>query len=290
LRQHLGIEVEPDTIKLEYRGWRWMATMPGFLAFIADNPEHVARLSREGRLLRTLAARMHCHVPRIHLVHPDLALQVRAMIPGTQLGGDGRERAFAELPQGIRLADELGRTLAELHGAITLAEAAAIGFDAGECAGAGADDLEARLKPRLSDPEIAATFARVLERYREIIVDPADVVLIHGDVWGGNLAVDCETGALNGIFDFDDARIGDRHIDLMYIHSFGELFTERLFAIYAERSNRPISRQRTALYHAMAAFAALADMESEGDEGLMEQRRRWVAAVCHGPIARAALE
>jgi aminoglycoside phosphotransferase (APT) family kinase protein len=167
-----------------------------------------------------------------------------------------------------------------------LAEASALGFSASQPILPLPDVLAARLKGRIPDSEIRRTFDLLLERYRAVEVDPADIVLVHGDIWGGNLAVDLDTGALNGLFDFADAGLADRHLDLMYIHSFGAAFTERLFASYAERAKCTVSRQRTALYHAIAAFTALADTE----ESKLEQRRRWVAEVCAGPIARMALE
>ena len=289
LHQRLGLEVAPSSMSLEFRDWRWVATLPeGLCVYVADTPEHAARLEREARLLRLLQTRVHFAVPRLHQADPGLALQVRGMVPGAQLGGDGRERAFADQPQGARLAEELARVLAQLHGAITIAEGSALGFTRNQSILPGADVLDARLKDRLADPKIATTFAALIERYRAVEVELSDLVLLHGDVWGGNLAVDLATGALNGLFDFGDAGLGDRHLDLMYIHSFGEAFTRRLLEVYSERSKHAVSYQRTALYHAIAAFAALADTDN-ADGKLLEQRQRWIAEVCNGTIARIAL-
>ena len=130
----------------------------------------------------------------------------------------------------------------------------------------------------------------MIERYAEIRPHEADIVFVHGDLWAGNIAVDLATGTLNGFFDFEDAGLGDRHIDLMYLHSFGDCFAARAFEAYVDKTGRPISRARTALYHAIAALAALANTPETADESLLRQRQRWVSEVCEGPIAKLALE
>jgi aminoglycoside phosphotransferase len=291
LRRHAGIDFPPDAIKLAPRSGRWLATLPdGRLLFITNHAAGAAHLAREGALLQRLASRVSFGLPKVHDLDPDLGLQLRTLVPGAQLSGGGRERDFAELPQGARLAEDLGRALAEIHAAFSATEVRALGFTEADPLLPPADALAARMGDRLSDPHIAGTFATLLERYRAVKPAPVDIALVHGDIWGGNLAVDLETGALNGLFDFADASLADRHLDLMYIHSFGPAFTERLFRTYETTTGLTISRQRTALYHGIAAFSALADMANKGEDYLLERRRRWVAEICRGPVARMALE
>jgi aminoglycoside phosphotransferase len=291
LREHARLDISPDAIKLERRAWRWLAHLPdGRLLFITDNPAGAAQLGRETKLLQLLAARVSFGLPGIHDLDPTLGLQLRTLVPGAQLSGGGRERDFARLPQGVRLAEDLGRALAEIHGAFTRAELQALGFTEAEAVLPQADALDTRMGDRLTDPHIAATFAALLDRYRSVKPIEKDVVLVHGDIWGGNIAVDLETGTLNGLFDFADAGLADRHLDLMYIHSFGDAFAERLFAAYEGETGTRISRPRTALYHAIAAFSALADTANKGEDDLLDQRRRWVADVCRGSIAQMALK
>jgi aminoglycoside phosphotransferase len=291
LRRHAGFDIPASAIKLERRSWRWVTTLPDDrIAFVVDNAAAAEHLAREGRLLSRLASHVSFNLPRIHDTDSDLGLQVRTIVPGAQLSGGGREREFAALPQGKRLADDLGHALAEIHQAFTIEESHSLGFAAAAPLLPPAGTLAGRMeKNRLTDPKIATTFQHLLERYRTTTPAEADITLIHGDIWGGNLAVDLETGALNGLYDFADAGIADRHLDLMYIHSFGKDFAQRLFAAYTGATGHAISRQRTALYHAIAAFAALADAQDTGDDALLAQRRRWVAGVCDGPVARMAL-
>jgi aminoglycoside phosphotransferase len=288
LREHAGLDIAPEAVALERRSWRWFAHLPdGRIVFVTDTSEGTALLAREGNLLRRLATRVSFGLPRVQDVEPTRGLQLRTPVPGAQLSGGGRERAFAERPQGARLADDLGRALAAIHTAFTADELAALGFLEAAPVLPPADALAARMGDRLTDPQIQAAFDSLLRLYRATSPAPGDFVLVHGDVWGGNLAVDLETGALNGLFDFADAGRGDRHLDFMYIHSFGVAFAERLFQAYATATGVAISPRRTALYHAIAAFSALAD--TARDDPLLQQRRRWVKEVCVGSIAALAL-
>jgi aminoglycoside phosphotransferase len=288
LRDTIGIIVAPEAIALEQSdGCRFARLSHGNLLFVAETPAGAARLARESKLLRALAKRVQFGLPRFH-DFPDQGLQFRSPVPGAQLGGDGRERTFADSPQGERLARELGRTIGELHAAFSRAELEALGLAAAAPALPRPEALREGLTSRI-EPEIAAICETLIRRYADIRPDE-DVVFVHGDLWAGNIAVDLETGALNGLFDFEDAGLGDRHIDLMYLHSFGDGFADRAFQAYAQKTGRPISKARTALYHAIAAMTALAGTPERPDGQFLQQRRRWLRDVCEGPIARLALQ
>ncbi|WP_119305225.1 phosphotransferase family protein [Dongia deserti] len=266
------------------------AGSPGFqgdaVAFIPDCASAMERLVREARLLRLLASRVSFGLPRILYAGP--ALQVRAIVSGIQIGGDGRERVFASSPQSMRLADDLGRALAQLHRAFTKQEAKAIGLVHFRPLPDG-ETLRARLAGKLTDPLVEMAFNSLLVLYCESAPPSMDIVVTHGDVWGGNMAIDPETGALNGLFDFDDAALTDRHIDFMYFHSFSDEFARRALATYAIESDQDASWQRVALYHAVAAFAALADIREKREGYLLQRRLDWISDVCRGPIGRLAL-
>ena len=284
-----GLSVSAASLRPEWRSWRWVVHLPdNLLAFVADNEAAARRLAVEAKLLRLLASRVTFAVPRVEFIDLPAGLQIRRMVPGTQIGGAGLERAFAALPNGLVLANQLGQALGELHGAVTKGEAAEIGLNSvrpfRDCHG-----LPDRLRGRLPEPAQTTLLERLVALENAIDVPDADVVVVHGDLWGGNLAVDHETGALRGIFDFDNAGLADRHIDLMYIPSFGEAFTARVFAAYAAASGIRLSPQRTAIYHALAAFQFLADAHEKEDATLLGQRLDWISDVCSGTVGRLAL-
>jgi len=287
LRDTIGVIIAPEAIALEQSdGCRFARLSHGMLLFVAETPAGAGRLARESLLLRALAKRVHFGLPRFH-DFPDHGLQFRSPVPGAQLGGDGRERAFADSPQGERLARDLGRTIGELHTAFSQAELEALGLLPAPAL-PRAEALRQGLAGRIG-PELAAVCETLIKHYADIRPDQ-DIVFVHGDLWAGNMPVDLATGALNGFFDFEDAGLGDRHIDLMYLHSFGDRFVDRAFEAYGEKTGRPISKARTALYHAIAAMAALANTPEQPGDPLLEQRRRWLRDVCTGPIARIALQ
>jgi hypothetical protein len=289
LRDTIGIIIAPEAIALEQSaGCRYARLSQGSLLFVAETPAGAGRLARESKLLHELAKRVHFGLPRFHDL-PDHSLQFRSPVPGAQLGGDGRERAFADSPQGERLARELGRTIGELHNAFSRAELEALGFSTAAPVLPRPEVLRRALVGRIA-PDITALCEALLQRYADTKPDEADIVFVHGDLWAGNIAVDLATGALNGLFDFEDAGLGDRHIDLMYLHSFGDRFVDCAFQAYGDETGRLISKARTALYHAIAALAALASTPEGSDDPLLRQRRRWLRDICEGPIARIALQ
>jgi hypothetical protein len=82
---------------------------------------------------------------------------------------------------------------------------------------------------------------------------------------------DLSASRFAGMFDFADAEIADRHLDLKYIHSFGRRFAERLMAAYENEAEVLLDRQRPAIYHVASAVSHL---KSESDESALPQRRR----------------
>jgi aminoglycoside phosphotransferase (APT) family kinase protein len=287
LRSRAGLNIPPSEIRLEQRHGRWIVRLPdNGLALVADTPSAAARLAREAKLLQLLGSRVSFGLPSIQYDGP--GLQVRSLVPGTQIGGEGRERDFAARPQAMRLANDLGNALAQLHGALTRKEAEEFGL-ANIDTLPTADALRGRLDGKLPEPVTANAFDRLLDLYRAYEPREDDIVLAHADLWSGNMAVDSETGALKGLFDFDDAGLADRHVDFMYFHSFGDEFARRALSAYTAKSGRHASWECVATYHAVAAFAALADMRGKGEDHMLQRRRDWVRMVCHGPIGATLL-
>lgn len=277
----------------EFRRWRWLAPLPGGrIAFFADNPEAVERLGRERAVLDLLGPRVSSFaVPAVEHVSPDGRLQVRRMVEGVDatawFGGYERERMLDMSPAGRRLAGELGRALAELHGSVTPAEVEALGVPMGEPLSLAVADLHRRLAGCLPEPALAPALDAVLERCAALGEEEgAGRVLIHGDPCAANLVIDPEAGRLVGMFDFEYAAWADRHEDFYSLHSFGDAFTERALDAYAAVSGVRPSIQWAALHHVYAAFYALAGALAAGDPGKVADQLRWVRGALAGAPGR----
>jgi aminoglycoside phosphotransferase (APT) family kinase protein len=284
----------------EFRRWRWIALLPnGRIAFFADDPEAVKRLGRERALLDLLGRRVGFAVPAVEHVSSDGRLQVRRMVDGVDatewFGGYERERALDASPAGRRLAGELGRALAELHGSVTPAEAEALGVPVGEPLLLAVADLRRRLLGHLPQPALEPALDAVLDGCAAMEEEEeAGRVLIHGDACAANLAIDPGTGRLVGMFDFEYAALTDRHEDFYSLHSFGDAFAERVLDAYAAASGVRPSIRRAALHHVYAALYALSGALATGDPDKVANQLRWVRGALAGtpgqllglPVAR----
>ena len=284
-----GYAADGAPLRPEFRSWRWVAVLSGRrIAFFADDPQAAERLGRERALLELLGRRVrHFAVPAVEHVSPSGRLQVRRMVEGTEVpGGYGRDRALGASAVGQRFANELGRALAELHGSVTPAEAEALGLPTREPFRPAADQLRRRLRGRLPDPALESVLDAAMDAYAALDEEDVGHVLTHGDVGLHNLAVDPGAGRLVGIFDFEAAALGDRHIDLYGLHSYDDAFVGRALDAYAAESGARPSERRAALHHLFGAFEALANELERGDPYWVDRRLRWVHDALAGSPGR----
>ncbi len=287
LGDNFAIDVAPSDIQLSFRWWRWIAHLPDdLMVLVADSEEATQRLGRERRVLGRLAERLSVQVPPIIFFSDDDAIQVRRKIAGMQVGG-GPEPEIGASALGVRLADDLGRTFAEIHTAFSEGERRELGLKRVNIL-PSADALADMLAGRLDDPRVRDGLDLTLSHYRDVAVPDHDLVVVHGDPWAGNFAVDETTGALNAIFDFEDVGIDDRNMDLRYFSSFGSDFEKRALARYARTAKAEPSPHRILLYHIVSAFEALGHAFEEQDESRIAMRWGWVNHVLNGPIHRLA--
>ncbi len=282
LRAKFGKSYTPDKIQLEYRGWRWLAFLPdGQIAFFADTPLAVAKLAGEKAVLERLSGRVGFSVPEVIHCNAVEGIQIRSVVPGIQLGGAGREALFAHSPQGEKLARDLGQAMAELHGALSVPECHELGLES--CLPASLNlDLSAVTHDQLAKLGVAEAARQVIALMRCHQGSPEDEVFVHGDLWAGNIAVNPVTGALGGIFDFDEMGLGDRCHDLRFLPSFGAKFMNLACDAYADRAGLELSILRIQRYHALAAIEAFdKDIASQDAERLCA-RRDWLVDALAG--------
>jgi aminoglycoside phosphotransferase len=274
-----------EGINLEWRTWRWVGQVADdLIVFIPPSKEAGRRLSIEADLLDLVGRRTALHLPQVLYRHPDTGMQVRRKVPGVQIP-PGEEPMFGVTANGLTLAKELGEAIADLHSSITQKEGLAIGLSAVEPCRFSAD-LVAMLQAETAGTAQIDALQQLLTVHRNEPPSKADGVVVHGDIWRGNMAIDPTTERLIGLFDFDDCGLADRHFDLRYAHSFGEDFAARCFAAYSVRSGTVVSARRTAMYHAISAFEALQEALLAKDPDDIRRRRAWVDQVCEGPIGR----
>src|SRR5262249_26099843 len=109
-----------------------------------------------------------------------------------------------------RLATPVGRFLGALH-ATPLAQLRAAGLRDDPRGGPAriAERGRTRLAELVLEPALAAAVRDVIETP---VVEPTELVLIHGDCHAANVLVD--SGGVTGVIDWGDSAAGDRATDL----------------------------------------------------------------------------
>jgi aminoglycoside phosphotransferase (APT) family kinase protein len=258
----LGIEVASEESSPRWREWRWIMQIGGErICYFADTDCARGRLERERRLLCALEGRVACAIPSILAASDDGRLQVRRMVLGDQI--QGRELATGTSQGWERIAETYGIAIASLHGAIDPGEAAALVQPHPDNLPFPAEQLRLLSDQWIRDAGLARALDAILDSYAAIRVAPEDRALIHGDLIADNMLFDLPARRFVGMFDFADAEVTDRHLDLKYIHSFGRRFAERLMMAYENEAKVFLDRDRPAIYHIASAVSHL---KSESDQ------------------------
>jgi len=281
-----GFAVPAAGLSLEPRDGRLLARMPGDrMAWFATNDDGRHRMPIESRVLRLLEARCTFAVPRV--LHEDTprGFQVRSAVPGLAEPWRVDARAKADPRLAASLGRTLGAALAEQHLRIT------------EQDGAGwlptrvswpepLDSIRERLPRVVADAGLLRELHALLARYEAIEVAQGDRVLVHADLGLHNLAIDPETDAVRGVFDYEGAAWDDRHHDFRYlVFDFDDTsMLDAALAVYEPATGCRISRERVTLYNATAAASFLALRDGVAPEAVscgrtLAQDLAWVRSV-----------
>jgi aminoglycoside phosphotransferase (APT) family kinase protein len=258
-----------------WRWWRWLAELPGDrIAFVAEDSDAWSRLVREAALLERLASTVSFTVPEVIAIDASRGVQVRRKVAG--LCGIGVERLVFGTPdelrvaaryrvdcpissEGWRLAADLGRALAELHGAVPVDTARALGFPETSYVTA-LESIRERLAANRDLDDLRDAIPPLVRWFTALEPVP---VLAHRDVHAHNIAVDSGSGALLGIFDFEDAAVGHRADDFKFFPSFGMTFTVIAIEAYARAGGMPLTLEDVVRFHALAALEHFLHFTSE---------------------------
>ena len=110
------------------------------------------------------------------------------------------------------------------------------------------------------DAALKARIERLLDRYDAFNAATGERVLTHGDLGLHNIALEPQSGALAGIFDYDGAALADRHHDFRYLifDTATEGLLEGAIAAYEPLTGLRIDREAVRLLNAACAIGFLA--------------------------------
>ncbi|MSP59224.1 MAG: aminoglycoside phosphotransferase family protein [Myxococcales bacterium] len=256
LASQLGLSLFPRALLLSRHDWRWMAELPdGRIVLLAPTATAAARLLRERRLLAALAPRVTFAVQR-PIGEVEAPLDLRARAPGLT-GVEWRWRTLFDPAWAATFADDMGRFLAELHGAFSSNEASRLAADP---ASLPWPMPAARLREHLRflPPPLGRAAGHAVDRYERLAENDHDRVLAHGDFGSHNFAFDAATHRLTGVFDFEEFALQDRHSDFKYLLAHGEAVLRDVAAAYEARAGVSLSLPRIRLYHAVTALSFVA--------------------------------
>jgi hypothetical protein len=254
-----GLSCSPDELRIAAREERWAVSLPdGCIAWFPASAAGERRLAVERRVLRLLANRCSFRAPTVSFVS-DSGFDLRRMVPGRcdPWGLFYRCRGDSGLAQ--RIGRSIGAMLAEQHTRIDEADVA--GWLPQHVAWPEAGLwIRERLPCVVDDKALLRALGDVVDRYEAVRVEAGDHALIHGDVGLHNLAVDPQTDAVNGIFDYDGAAWADRHHDFRYLlfDVDREDMLDAALAVYEPAAGRNLDRTRIRLYNTACAASYLA--------------------------------
>ncbi|ABW31682.1 hypothetical protein AM1_A0175 (plasmid) [Acaryochloris marina MBIC11017] len=253
-----GFEVDPLSLRLERREELWVMPLSGDrIAWFSTTSESARLLAFERRVQELVSRHTSLCVPVSTFMND--VVEVRNAVPGLVDHGVLFKTFLADSSLAQRFGHELGHALADLHGSIPASQHGDWLPKQLEWPLPHHEVIE-KIDVVIDDPGLVAQIDHVLTMHETIVVDPSDLVLLHGDLGFHNVAVEYENLAFRGLFDFKDAARADRHLDFRYL-----IFTPGRFdmldaccAEYSRLTGRTLDQQRIKLYNAIWAISHLA--------------------------------
>jgi len=259
-----GVVIGSGELAPEWRDERIVVPLAGErLAWFPITEPGRARLARERRVLRVLAAHCRFSAPRILYESPD-GWDLRARVPGRV----DPWAIYARLPGEPALAraigESIGAILAEQHTRVPVAELSGLPTRPGWPV--ATERILAALSEVTDAEDVLAAAPAVLAAADALPDD--DQVLVHGDMGLHNLAFDPSSDAVLGVFDYDDASLADRHRDFRYLvfDRGPDDLLDAALAIYEPATRLKIDRARVLLENTACACSFLAERRGHAPE------------------------
>jgi aminoglycoside phosphotransferase (APT) family kinase protein len=196
-------------------------------------------------------------------------------------------------PRTVRAERETGAVLAALHAI----EGPAFGYPCGRQEATWTASFTGMIDELLDDaarwsvPVPADEVRSVLARHAHVLADVARPVLVHTDLWAGNVFVDPGTGEVVGVIDPERAFWGDPLADLVGVDPMGrEPGTPALLEGYGPLDvDSPSARTRLDLYRMRLCLVMMIEITPRRFEGdWVEPHRAAVTENLHEALAALA--
>jgi aminoglycoside 2''-phosphotransferase len=223
------------SLKLITEGWdHLVAEVNGEWIFrFPKEDKYVNKLKIEKEMLNHLKNFVTTPIPYYSYFGLNTVFGGYRKIPGVAL----TRQMYLDLSQEARynIAKSFALFFTELHRAINVEKARQLGYEEYHIP---ILEIENELLGTLPD-EIDQLIRESLFYMKNQLHSNRNMVFLHVDLHGGNLAFNISTKQISGIFDFSDAAIGDYSVDfgaLYYIHSELAILASE---IYANLNNVP---------------------------------------------------
>lgn len=205
-----------NTITLISAGWdNLVADINGEWIFRFPRKKDVMQtLEREVLLLKHLHNSISMPIPHYECIGLHTAFVGYRKILGDALNEKLYLKCSIENRQ--KIAESLALFLTQFHHAVNIEDAFQWGYQKYHIP---LQWIEHDLLGTLSNSEIERIVNEALTYAKQNPCNTKNLVILHNDLHGGNLAFDIQTEQITGIFDFSDAAIGNYSVD------FGKLFS-----------------------------------------------------------------
>jgi hypothetical protein len=279
-----GISHSADAVHISDREARWAVSLPdGHIAWFPASEAGARRLGVERRVLGLLADSCSFRVPEV-LFASHSGFDLRLMVPGQFDPWGLYYRCLADTGLPRQIGRSLGAILVEQHTRIAEADVAGWLPRRVPWPESGASIRE-RLPRVIDDRGLIRALGEVIDMYEGTTVETGHCALVHGDLGLHNLALDPETDAVNGVFDYDGAAWADRHHDFRYLlfDIAREDMLDAALEVYEPAIGQTLDRDRIRLYNAACAITFLAfrvgvPPEQKSCGRTLAQDLRWVRA------------
>lgn len=255
-----GFRVDPKRLTIEPRDGRWLARLPGRrMAWFAASASGHAAMATERRVLRLLEARCAFRVPQVLFECPSGDFDVRSAVEGRGDAWSVYDVVKHRPDVARRIGTAVGAILAEQHACIDARDAASW-LPRRPSWPEPREWILERLPDVVENADLRSRADAVICAYESVDVPDDDRVLAHTDVGLHNLAIDAESYAVNGVFDYEGAAWTDRHHDFRYLVLDDGPYDliDAAARAYEDILDRHIDLNRVLMYNAACAVSFLA--------------------------------